>query len=85
MLTKILGITGAVCMLVSVVGLINRLFGTHLGVGTSSGSSDTGAIPGDPVIVGFFFIVGAICLAAAYFIDKRQTARGTNAQLNQQN
>ncbi len=72
MLIKILGITGVVCMLVSIVGLINRLFGMNLGVGTNSGSSTTGAIPGDPVIVGFFFILGAICLAAAYFIDKRQ-------------
>lgn len=84
MLIKILGITGVVCMLVSIVGLINRLFGMNLGVGTNSGSSTTGAIPGDPVIVGFFFILGAICLAAAYFIDKRQM-RGSQTNLNQQN
>lgn len=84
MLVRILGIAGAVCTLVSIVGLINRLFGWKLGVGTASGSASTGAIPGDPVIVGFFFILGALCLLAAYFIDKRQM-RGVQANFNQQN
>lgn len=84
MLVKILGIAGAVCTLVSVVGLINGLFGTNLGVGSRSGSSTTDAIPGDPVIVGFFVILGAICLTAAYFIGSRQTP-GNQANLNQQN
>jgi len=84
MLVKILGIASAVCTLVSIVGLINRLFGWKLGVGTASGSASTGAIPGDPVIVGFFFILGALCLLAAYFIDKRQM-RGVQANFNQQN
>lgn len=82
MLLKILGITGAVCAMVSAAGLINGVFGTHLGIG--SGSNGTGAIPGDPAIIGFFFVVGAICLAAAYSIEKRR-ARVTQASLNQQN
>lgn len=83
MLIKILGITGAVCTLVSVVGLINRLFGTNLGVGSHSGAASSGAIPGDPVIIGFFFILGAICLLAAYFVGKRQS--GINqSTINQQ-
>lgn len=84
MLVKILGIAGAVCTLVGIVGLINRLFDWKLGVGTASGSAGTSAIPGDPVIVGFFFILGALCLLAAYFIDKRQM-RGVQANFNQQN
>lgn len=84
MLVKILGIAGAVCTMVSVVGLINGAFGWNLGVGTRSGGSTTGAIPGDPVVVGFFFVVGALCLLAAYFADKRRTRAG-RASLNQQN
>lgn len=72
MLIKILGITGAICALVSVVGLVNSVFGTHLGIGSRSGGSTSGAIPGDPAIVGFFFIVGAFCLLAAYFLGRRQ-------------
>ncbi len=82
MLVKILGIAGALCALVSVIGIINGLFGTHIGIGT--GGATTGGIPGDPVVVGFFFIIGALCLLAAYFIDKRQT-RGSQVELNQQN
>lgn len=79
MLIKILGVTGAVCALVSVVGLINRFFGANFGVGSRSGGSTSGAIPGDPVVVGFFFAIGAVCLLAAYFLDKRQM-RKTIAQ-----
>ena len=73
MFTKILSIAGAVSVLAAFIGLINGVFGTHIGIGTRSSSVNTGGIPGDPVVVGFFFIAGALCLVAAYFINKRQT------------
>jgi hypothetical protein len=53
--SSILPIASFVLVMTAIAGLINKLFGTHLGLYETE-------IPSDLVIIAVLFIIGALCL-----------------------
>lgn len=70
-LGNILPIAGIVFILAGIVGLINKLFGTHIGIGTGGSSTE---VPSDPVIVAVLIGIGLFFLGLM-MLGRLRTAR----------
>lgn len=72
MLSLILPVSGFVFTVTALAGLINNLFGTHLGLQTGGSLVE---VPADAVIVAIFFAIGAACLMPSLFKSMRANNR----------
>lgn len=70
-LGNILPIAGGVFIFAGIVGLINGLFGLHIGIGTGGAATE---VPSDPVIIAVLIVIGAICLGLM-MLGRMRTAR----------
>ena len=74
MLSLILPVSGFVFTVTALAGVVNNLFGTHLGLRTGGSLVE---VPSDAVIVAIFFVIGAACLLPSLF----KSMRGNNRRM----